>query len=105
MCCLSNVTNVQRQLSVAQSYPIVGPLIVSPCKALVSLAQIIGGFISGIFLGIAAVFACGNQWTLERFVESFGHVSLGSLSLGYSIANILTLGIIGWQIENAGFSP
>ena len=46
-----NVDNAQRQLSDYQVTPFVGPLVVSPAKLLLSLAQLVYGAAKEIFFG------------------------------------------------------
>jgi len=96
---------VQRQLSKAQAFPVAGPIIASPVKAVISLAEIVGGLASTIIFGVLAtlflmVFAetpCG--FCVEMACDSLAHLGLGILSFGYSVANMCTLGLVGYRIE------
>jgi len=89
----------QSALSTAQAVPVLGPVFVSPCKAVVSLAQIIAGFAGGVIFGALTVVSFGSDWCAGKTFQSIGHVSMGFLALGYSFMNILTLGIAGYHIE------
>lgn len=90
--------SVQRSLSKAQATPIVGPLLVSPIKALVSVAELIVGIAGSILFGTLAVLTF-NDYLGGKAVESLGHAGLGLLSLMYSISNILSLGLVGYRFE------
>lgn len=92
------VYEIQRTLSKAQSTPIVGPLFVSPVKALVGLAQFVTGFALTIINGsLASVF--NNRTIDENFKSSLMHTGVGLASLGYSLVNMITLGMFGHSIE------
>lgn len=95
---LGMMYNVQRTLSGAQATPIVGPLFVSPVKAVVSIAQIIGGLVFGIlFAPLSFVF--NSEWLAGKSLACGGHLGLGFFSLGYSLTNIVSLGFVGYKFE------
>lgn len=96
--------DVQKGLSKAQAVPVVGPLIGSPVKALVSLIELVVGFIFAVVLGIVSVLGCccSNNFANEAGKGAFTagtHALLGLWGIGYSAANFLTLGILGFVIE------
>lgn len=86
---------VQRTLSRAQAFPILGPLIVSPIKASLSIIMIIAGIILGTIVYVAS--RALNSASLKERAMLILKVGpdLGSCSLLYSVVNILSLGIIG----------
>lgn len=102
-----NVDNIQRQLSDYQVVPIVGPLLVSPAKLLVSLAQFVAGAVKEILFGtlttVAEIF--GFDSLAKRFdqichdgaKDSCGGIK-NFLSAGF---NVFTLGVFGQAFENA----
>jgi hypothetical protein len=97
---------LQRNLSVAQASPILGPLIVSPAKALVSVAEIIIGIAIAVLFGVfSLLFILFHQndalsWTATQTAYGLGNVGLGVTSLIYSVANMGTLGLFGYAVEN-----
>lgn len=90
----------QSTLSEAQAIPVLGPILVSPCKALVSLAQIVVGIASGVLFGSLTVITW-SDWCAEKTLQSITHVGMGFMAFGYSLVNIFTLGIAAYQIEGA----
>ncbi len=101
---LESMTQFQRTLSRAQATPLFGPLFISPCKAMISIAQIVVGVAGSIFFGSMAAISAFN-FGGEYALKSFGHVTLGALSLLYSISNMLTLGLVGHALETARPGP
>lgn len=90
--------DAQRRLSFAQSVPIVGPLIFSPVKAIVSTAQIIAGLASAIFWGIGFCLT-EDYFISSRLQEATIHVGMGCGSLAYSFVNFVTYGLVGFTAE------
>lgn len=86
-------------MSTAQAVPVLGPVFVSPCKAVVSLAQAITGFAVGVIFASLTVVTFGSDWCAGKTFQALGHVGMGVMAFGYSLINILTLGIAGYQIE------
>lgn len=89
---------IQRNLSRFQAVPVVGPLIFSPLKAVVSLVQLVVGFVIAI-LALAIGMICCSDKSLEVGIKAFAQSGMGLLGLAYSIANMLTLGIVAFCIE------
>ncbi len=88
----------QKKLSQAQAVPLIGPLLVSPVKAVVSLEQIIGGVAMTAILGSVGVIT-QNNWFIDKAVEGFDHVGQGVCSYSYAVINVCTFGIAGAVIE------
>lgn len=89
---------IQRNLSQAQATPIVGPLVVSPVKGVVSLAQIIVGIAGTILFGTLALLSW-NDTMFKYAAKSLGHVGIGFTGFVYSISNFISLGLVGYRIE------
>ncbi len=96
---ISESWEFQRTLSVAQATPIMGPLLVSPVKAVVSIAQLIVGVVGSIFFGFFAALTFNDRLG-ELAFKSLCHAGMGFLGLLYSVSNFVSLGIIGYNIEN-----
>lgn len=90
--------DVQRSLSTSQNIPIVGPLIASPIKAVISTAQLISAIAATVFLGSLAVVTWDETLRILTF-EAIAHCGLGLIGLIYSLSNIITLGIVAYKIE------
>lgn len=95
---LATMYNAQRELSAAQVTPIVGPLLVSPCKALVSAAQAIIGLAGAILFATLTVVS-SSDWSTRLFVDATQQVALGIAAFGYSVMNMVTLGFAGYKLE------
>ena len=93
----------QRNLSTAQATPIVGPLLVSPIKAVVSVAQLVVGAVGSIFFGLLAAISLNDKLG-ELAFKSLCHTGMGLLGLLYSASNFVSLGLVGYRIENLGAS-
>lgn len=112
---MSFINSIQRSLSKAQATPAVGPLIISPGKAVVSVAQIISGVARGVFCGVAALSICCVKSFCEEkykvsqaekfFAKQSGYGFLdefnGTCSLIYSLSNFFTMGITGYVCERS----
>ena len=94
--------NVQRALSKAQALLIIGPICVSPVKAIVSLAQTIAG-IAGTILCGAGLFLTRSEMFGKPLANSVGHIGLGMVSLLYSGVNMCTLGLFGLSVESFAY--
>lgn len=107
---MSDINLLQRNLSVAQAFPVVGPIVVSPTKAIVSLAQVITGFSKAVFFGTGVVisFTFRLEKALVHCLKQSGNGFLeifnGTCSLSYSLANICTLGMTGFFCETFWYS-
>lgn len=111
---MSIINDLQRNLSVAQqALPIVSPLVVSPVKAVVSIAQIIYGIARATFFGVATLSAYSlniffnDNYKISNATallgEQMGYGMLdqinGTCSLIYSLSNLFTLGVTGFVCE------
>lgn len=95
----STMHSLQRALSRGQATLIVGPLLVSPVKACVSVAQIA----MGLFFMVVCAAACiafRSPCLGFSAATGFAHAAMGTTSLIYSLANILSFGGIGYSVEN-----
>lgn len=90
--------DVQREMSRAQTISVIGPLFVSPVKAMVSVAQIVGGLAMTILLGSAAVIT-RDYWFVLKSVESMAHVAEGAFGFSYAMINLCTFGVAGALTE------
>ena len=90
--------HIQRRLSFAQAIPIVGPLIFSPMKAMVSTAQIIAGIAGSIIFSLGFCLT-ESPASREGLKNSGIHVMMRLTSLSYSAVNFFSYGIIGFTME------
>jgi hypothetical protein len=103
MLSFNTMAEAQRDLSRSQAIPLVGPLFISPIKAVVSVAQTIAAVAVIIFVGMLAIIF-ENKKAIEVTLIAMAHASLGQLSFCYSIANMWTLGLVGYKVEKL-FAP
>src|SRR3984957_9690277 len=92
---------LQRRLSKAQRYPIIGSVPVSFCKAVYSAAEIIIGLVGAILMGIGSLFA-SMRYKGRLSHNAFtcvAHIGIGSVALIYSAANFFTIGGVGFIAE------
>ncbi len=90
--------SLQQYLSESQAIPIIGPLLVSPLKAVISVVQLAAG--STLALLSATLGSLFRSPSTMKFAAISGlHAGLGLLSLCYSLANIISLGILGFYLE------
>lgn len=92
---------LQRHLSQSQAVPFIGPLFISPAKAVVSLLQTITALAAAIFFGLGTLILEIDYFSIITF-KAVAHLGMGLFGLGYSIANIATIGILGHHYENNG---
>lgn len=90
---------VQRGLSRAQAIPLIGPLVVSPLKAAVSLVQFVVGFFFSVICGSLCVMGVLSERLATSTFTALKHTGLGFIGLGYSLMNIFTLGILSMKVE------
>lgn len=112
---ISSIYSIQNELSRAQAKPVVGPLFVSPIKALAGVVQTVAclalsfflGATSNLFLNLGIMSDDGKR---EKWFAKAGHfekaaddylacAGYGLGSVAYSFANMATLGILGYRIE------
>lgn len=100
ICCCSTgeIRNMQSALTDAQSIPVLGPLVVSPLKAIVSLAQTILGLAATILTALGLIlFSCGRNRDLIANTKLFANLTQeGAANFASSVVNFLTLGIAGY---------
>jgi len=88
----------QQTLSIAQAYPILGPIFVSPVKAICALIQTVVSLTCVIFLGLLAILFEG----VGPYAGLAGaYFATGLVGIIYSAINILSLGYIGYKIEKS----
>lgn len=94
------MNRIQDCLSSYQScYFLISPVIVSPVKAVVSLAQLVTGVAFTIIFGVPFFFTGGE--TLGKWTMSMSnHAASGLRNLIYSVLNFVTVGRIGSVVEN-----
>lgn len=93
-----SIYEVQNRLSLAQSFPIFGPLIVSPVKAVISAIQFVAGIVFGSLKGIFEALS-GSHYHHSEAREWLVMGRHGLKQLAYSVVNMLSLGIIGAMVE------
>ena len=90
--------NTQRALSKAQAVPIVGPVVVSPIKLVVSLIEAAAGLVfGGMFLGLAT--STGFLFGVKPLTTCGAHFVLGTASALYAVVNFFSFGAAGLAIE------
>lgn len=90
---MDRFSGIQARLSEAQSKCIVGPLFVSPVKAVVSVAEVAGGLAMAAIAGVAGGVCCGNETLLNISSKGFGLVGEGLVGIISSVFNVATLGV------------
>lgn len=91
--------DVQNALSEAQTNPIGGPFLISPIKAVLSLAELIAGFAIFVLFGTLTIVA-HNKILGAITAEAALHTGLGLIHFAYSLSNIISLGVVGCFIED-----
>jgi|GEM_PF-3712407 hypothetical protein len=94
----TNIAKMHLGFLRAQGAPFIGPLIVSPAAALVSTAELIAGFTAALFM-LPFGILCSNKPCLIHGIKAHALAIIGLTALVYSLANILTLGILGFHVE------
>lgn len=95
---------IQDFLSAFQATPIVGPIIGSPIKALVSTAMIIMGIARTIFYGLVAMVLLFQHSEMNQSaLYGLKLIKVGIPHLSYSILNLCTFGIVGYALETDFF--
>lgn len=90
------IEKAQGRLTEAQSLPLVGPILFSPFKILLSVVEIVVGVASLIFNTLIYTF---TQFPIfDDHYYSLVVVIIGLFHLGLAIFNILTLGVIGYLV-------
>ncbi len=95
---LPDIIDVQRKLSISQTIPLAGFLIISPIKLVVSILQMIIGLAAAILLGVLATLVCSGSLAEKSFI-SLIYVGVGALSFAYAIANLISMGGLGYLLE------
>lgn len=90
-------TRVQFHLTRAEGTPVVGPIFVSPIKAVFSVAQMISSFAIAVILGALAGIT-RNEWLTQHALSYMVDAHLGFLGLQTSVMNMLSLGTTGYQL-------
>ncbi|MCE5318734.1 MAG: hypothetical protein LLG04_15405 [Parachlamydia sp.] len=110
------VYSFQNTLSRAQAKPVIGPLFVSPVKAVAGIVQTVACVALSFFLGLASNLFLNfgimssndrrkEKWfqkarVLEKAADkALACVGYGLGSVAYSFANMATLGIAAYRIE------
>jgi hypothetical protein len=92
------LTDVHRFLDKAQAFPIVGPVLASPVKAIVSIAQTIVAIAAFVFFRALLSFT-QNITIIRLSLEQSVQVILGIDGLTSSLANMITLGYAAYKNE------
>ncbi len=97
----NRVDKLQVKLSKAQASRIVGALIVSPLKSIVSIGQIV----IGLILKLNAYINDKKYTPIEsavRYMEANHHIEAGMNHLLLSGLNLLTLGFLTYKVSDTG---
>ena len=92
--------SLQRFLSTAQTIPVIG-LVASAAKATVGVIELVAGIILGslsTFFGTLFL----SEPLLRCAVKSIEIAGHGAISTAYAVGNFVSLGILGWCLENLG---
>lgn len=89
---------VQRRLAQAQAVPLYGPLVFSPIKAIVSVAQTAFGFLGLLYTEFVCRYYGDESLKKHQFVLLY-HGMMGLAGIGYSYANFRLFGVIGIGVE------
>jgi len=101
----THFSDLQKKLNILQALPIVGPVVFSPIKALVSKVQIIASVTLGVSFGCESICASmqGMKQTAEHYdkhlVKSFNAAIEGAVNFLYASINFATFGIVGMCVE------
>lgn len=90
-------TRIQQSLHKAEGTPVVGPLLVSPVLALISLIQTVAYFAIGLFVSTLATLFSKNGWLREKADLATGVSIVGFVGLFASCLNMTTLGLSGYR--------
>ena len=90
--------SLQRVFSKAQIIPLIGPIVVSPVKAIVGLVEIVAGSVLGLLSGVFGTIFLSRP-LLGCSVTSLKIACHGALSVIYAVGNLLSLSILGWIVE------
>jgi hypothetical protein len=96
------ISNLQKKLSIAQATPIAGPILASPVKAVVSVAQVIISVAGAILLSPLAL--TQDVQTLHLMTRCFDYTKAGACSFVYAASNMLSLGMVGNKVQSGGES-
>ncbi len=95
---------VQKSLNNAQATPIVGPLFASPLKAVVSIAQLIDGLVTTIFFtALTMLMLPSDSFQAFSTLAAIQNTSTGFSNLFFSVVNFMSLGIVGYKLQNFSF--
>jgi hypothetical protein len=95
---LPDIITVQRKLSILQTIPLVGFLVISPIKLVVSILQMVIGLAAAILLSVSATLVCSENLAEKSFI-SLIYVGVGVLSFLYALATLASLGGLGCLFE------
>lgn len=89
---------VQRVLSIGQAIPIIGPVVISPIKLLVSIIEFV---VAGSFALLAGTYgATFKDNSASEFAgRSLELMIFSPFSMLYSIGNMISLGLLGLAVE------
>jgi hypothetical protein len=98
MSSLESMIDIQKSLNKWQTTFLVGPLVVSPIKAVISTAELVAGLVSAIFFGFFTVVLC-NRHLGSGTIEALEHAFIGAIELLYSLGNVISLGFLSNKLE------
>ena len=93
------LTNVHRFLDKAQAVPLVGPVLASPVKTIVSIAQIVIAIAATVFLRVLLSFR-QNRTLIQLSLKQSFQILQGIEGLISSTINMITLGYAGYKNEH-----
>lgn len=86
---------IQKPLSNAQEFSVIGAIGVFPVKAVVSVAEIVTGIAALIIFGVPSIIACRKCKTLNNLTTKAALASgCGCVSLVIATFKLVTLGLV-----------
>ncbi len=79
----------------------VGPLLFSPLKAVVSLAQIVEGLAIAVFSLVALLGNCSKDKAVAWLQFGGSEIAWGVFNLAYSVSNFVSFGIVACVVQHS----
>lgn len=97
------VADFQNYLSRMQEIPVLGPILISPTKMVVSVAETIASLVVGIFAAFGNYITETNDLTIRAYLgASSAHFFIGITQLASALFNMCTLGVMAESITKTG---
>ncbi len=96
----ADMNNLQNATSRLQAIPVLGPLVVSPIKAFISICQLVAALATKIIFSTATLFT-DNNFCKKANLAANHHIATGLSHFTYSALNVLSLGIFGYYAKHS----